>query len=169
MAGGATLPRLLESSELEHLEIPFCFNWGEEVAVASVAGYAKLAFVVFSWFSLLVLLGLSPSFSSSTGTGTIEDDDLVDLGAVQMLLISYIIGGSSIRVLSPHLPPTNFRMMRSSSRRRRRIRSASGGMRSALKSSFSRGGYCRWGIFSPCRSNGWWLGLGVGCELSILM
>ena len=103
MAGGATLPRLLESSELEHLEIPFCFNGGEEVAVASVAGYAKLAFVVFSWFSLLVLLGSSPSFSYSTGTGTIEDDDLVDLGAVQMLLVSYIIGGSSIRVLSPLL------------------------------------------------------------------
>ena len=49
---------------------------GKEVE-ANVAGYTKLAFIVFAWGYLLLLIG-SSSYSLSTGSCT--DKDVMNLG-----------------------------------------------------------------------------------------
>ena len=56
---------------------------GEEVAVALLNRYNKIAFTVLSQCPLILTLEFSSYFSSSTGTGTSEDNALVALGAVQ--------------------------------------------------------------------------------------
>ena len=56
---------------------------GGGVTTDSAAGYTKLTFAVFYRCHLLVLIGLLSSFSSSTGTGTGKENDLVALGIAQ--------------------------------------------------------------------------------------
>ena len=85
------------------------FTGGGEVNMASVDGYDKLTFDVFSQCPLLIFLVLLLSLSSSTSTGTGEVYDLVALGWWDRSW-DHTPEGVVLEWLSPppHLPPTNF-------------------------------------------------------------
>ena len=82
MAGWVTPPRAsaLALYGSEQPEMLFGFYGGGDVVMALAAGYANLAFIVFSQCPLLLLLGSLESLYSSASTGTGKYDDSVDLG-----------------------------------------------------------------------------------------
>ena len=84
----------------------FGFYGREEVATASLDGYSKLVFDVFSRCPILVLLVLSSSLFFSTGTGTNKGDGLAALGAALLFLGLYSGGGNKSRypTYTPLLP-----------------------------------------------------------------
>ena len=79
-------PTLVAAAASSDSDPAISFGFGGQGAVATSVGYTNLAFAVFSWGYLIIILGLS-SFSSSTFDDT--NKDTAALVAAQYFLVKF--------------------------------------------------------------------------------